>query len=162
MDISWLIGRNPTRTLVRGLLLATLTGLIFYFWLRLGSAQGISMEPNYHDGSLYLIHRPHYRIWEPQRGDVVAVPMLGSWRHFKLKRILGLPGERVAFSAGSLQIDDVALAEPWIEETGDWTMPVIQLASNEYFVAGDNRRIPIDQNWKDRVKRSKLYGKVFP
>ena len=101
-----------------------------------------------------------YRFHEPRRGDVVAIAMAGR-RMMLLKRIIGLPGETVAFSNGILIIDGDEVPEPYLKTDCVWTMGEVKDSPDEYFVAGDNRSVPLSCHSVGRVKRSKIVGEVL-
>src|SRR5689334_17146451 len=65
--------------------------------------KGASMEPTFHDNEYLIIDELSYRLHQPQRGDVVVLrnPALGE---FLIKRIIGLPNERVVVNDGHVSI----------------------------------------------------------
>lgn len=134
------------------------------------------MLPTYHDREINIINHLAYLRHEPQRGDVVAIRInpddAGSHNglagEFKtlphamfFKRIIGLPGETVAFSNGRVLINSNVLNEPY--ETGDchWDTMPITLSSNEYYVVGDNREMDEPLHVKGAVKRGQIVGKAL-
>ena len=66
--------------------------------------EGNSMFPTYHDRGVNFVNRLAYRHIEPQRGDIVGIRMAGP-SVMLMKRIVGLPGETVAFEHGRLIIN---------------------------------------------------------
>ena len=74
----------------------------------------------------------------PRRGDVVVVPSPLEPGMELVKRVVGLPGERVSLADGRVHIDDAVLAEPWADGPtpgeGDWL-----LEEGEVFLLGDAR-----------------------
>ena len=72
---------------------------------------GISMLPIYEDGTLNFANRAAYWTREPARGDVVAIRMAGL-HAFYVKRIVGMPGERVEIVAGAVTVNHEVLIEP--------------------------------------------------
>ena len=106
-----LIGGNVRWTMVRLLVLLTVTTFVLNYFFPEGEARyrrilvdGKSMDPTYVHGETLLMHALEYSDQTPQRGDVVV---LGQEGHspFYLKRIIGLPGERVAIRRGQMTID---------------------------------------------------------
>src|SRR5689334_21380194 len=95
------IGRNPKRTAIRALVLALFCFVLFKFFVfrvivlpvRI---EGYSMFPTYHDRGVNFVYRLAYRHSPPQRGDVVGIRMAGP-SVMLMKRIVGMPGETVAF-----------------------------------------------------------------
>jgi signal peptidase I len=118
------------------------------------------MLPTYRDGGLYLVNRLAYLGREPRRGDVVAIRLAGP-RVLFVKRIIGLPGERVRLEAGVVYIDDRPLDEPYVVHRAAWLMREKKLGHLEYFVAGDNRGMPIEQHELGSVNRDRVVGRML-
>lgn len=155
--MQWLIGREPRRTLRRALVLAVVTYLLFGHVLRPVLVRGISMEPTLHDGGLRLANLLRYRNHEPQRGDIVIIRMAGG-RSFYLKRVLAMPGETISFRNGHRQLSGRPAPEPYLADAGTWDMAPIELGPAQYFVAGDNRSVPIEQHLVGTVARADIRG----
>ena len=103
---------------------------------------GESMMPNYHDGERHFINKLAYASAKPQRGDVIALRAPSG--DILLKRIVGLPGEVISFEDGVLHIN----GEPRREAYTQTLVPAkrrdpVELAHDEYFVIGDNRKISV-------------------
>ena len=155
------IGRKPKWTLVRLAVLLVATWVVFnYVLTRPIRVTGISMEPTYHDGQINIINRLAYLRHEPERGDVVGVSLAGDHALY-LKRIVGLPGETVAFVSGKLYINDEPVDEPYVRSQWDWNMPPRRLGFNEYYVVGDNRGMPMVDHTQGVALRNKIVGRVL-
>ncbi|MDB6124945.1 MAG: signal peptidase [Pedosphaera sp.] len=153
-------GRNPKRTAIRLAILIIGTFILFKFVLIPIRITGISMEPTYHDGRVNFINRLAYRHSDPRRGDVVGIRYSGI--HLMLaKRVVGLPGETVAFSNGKLYINGEAMEEPYLKFRSSWTTPEMKLKLNEYFVVGDNRSMPPDAHEHGAAEKKRIVGKVL-
>lgn len=152
-----LFGKSLRRTLVRAAILATSSFILFRFLFLPVRIIGISMEPTYRDGSINFVNTLRYRFRAPRRGDVVAIRMAG--RHVMLlKRIIGLPGERLAFHNGTLTVNGKVIPEPYVKNIGDWNLAEVTIGLNEFFVAGDNRLMPIEAHAHGRVERGRIIG----
>jgi signal peptidase I len=97
-----------------------------------------------------------------RRGDIVLVRWPGFERAF-IKRVVGLPGERVSINSGLLIIDGVAVSEPYIPESvtpfpvyDEWT-----LGRGEYFVLGDNRSRSEDSRQFGPVEKRQILGRAW-
>jgi signal peptidase I len=168
-----LIGRNPRMTLLRVAVWAVVCFLIFKIALVRVEVDGISMLPTYQDQSKNWINRLAYLRHEPRRGDVVGIGERGKddarrvWAPsvMFLKRIIGLPGETVAFSGGRVLVNGQILDEPYenFEKfPSDWDRPPVKLAADEYFVVGDNRTMPEQDHVFGICKRHQIIGKILP
>lgn len=156
-----LLGHRPAETLRRLVLLVIATVVLFGGLFRVVLVRGRSMEPTLNNGEWHLATRWWFDAQRrPSRGDIVVIHRPGG-RMFYVKRILGLPGETVEFKNGILLIDGQAVPEPWRSELSDWTMPAIQLGPAEYFVAGDNRAMPMIDHLLGRVSRERLSGRII-
>ena len=154
------IGRNPKVTLVRAVVLAVVCALGYHASLLHIRVDGISMLPTYQDGSKHFVNRIAYLWHEPRRGDVVSIRLAGVHMMY-LKRIIGLPGETVAFDHGHVLIDGEVLDEPYEKLPCDWTLPPEKLGPNEYFVVGDNRSMPAENHTFGKVERDRIIGKAI-
>lgn len=155
-----LVGRRPARTLVRATLLALVCLGFFRYVLRPAWTDGESMAPTVKGGQLHFIDLLSYHLRSPSRGDIVAISTAGDSVLY-LKRVLGLPGETVAFHTGVLYIDGKQQDEPYLVYGSDWQMKGVVLAEGEYFVAGDNRSMPRELHKHGTAKRSSLRGKLL-
>jgi signal peptidase I len=156
-----LFGKNPKTTLVRVVVLVAVCVVVFGFILLPIRVAGISMLPTYQDRSLNLVNRLAYLRHEPQRGDVVSIRLTGLHVLF-MKRIIGLPGESIAFINGRVFINGKILAEPYETKLScDWNRPPVTLAGDEYFFVGDNRSMRQEDHEFGIQKRNHIVGKVL-
>jgi signal peptidase I len=138
-----LFGRRPKRTLVRLACLVFTSFVLFRFILIPIRVSGFSMVPTYRDGKVTVVNHQAYRWAKPKRGDVVAFrwPEEGV---VLLKRIVGLPGERVRVIDGHAFINGQKLEEPYARAGKNArNSPEYHLGRDEYFVVGDNRFISV-------------------
>jgi signal peptidase I len=78
-----------------------------------------------------------------------------------MKRIIGLPGETVAFAGGRVLINGEVLDEPYEKTPCDWNCPPVKLGPDEYFVVGDNRTMPSENHVFGKAGRDRIIGKAF-
>jgi signal peptidase I len=155
-----LIGRNPKITLLRALILAVVCVVGYKSTLLHIRVEGISMAPTYQDGSAHFVNRIAYLFHEPQRGDVVSIELAGPHVMY-LKRIIGLPGETVAFSDGHVLINGEVLDEPYEKTSCDWDLPPEKLGADQYFVVGDNRTMPPEDHVFGKAERNRILGRLI-
>src|SRR3989304_10166262 len=130
--------------------------LFFYLLiLQPHKIKGDSMQPNYPDGEYLLTDKVTYRFREPKRGDVIVFEAPGSNGEEFIKRIIGLPGERISLNNGKVYINSSILSEIYLPETYQ-TNGSSFLSDNKevivpdgnYFVMGDNRGASYDsRSW---------------
>jgi signal peptidase I len=156
-----LIGRDPRRTLARVVVLVVVSFVVFTYVLRPIRVEGGSMLPTYQDHGINFINRLAYRFHEPRRGDVVAIRLLAGAHVLYMKRIIGLPGETVAFHRGRAYINGRPLDEPYVKFRGEWEHAPEQVGPGQYYVVGDNRDMPWDDHYKGRSARDLIIGKIL-
>ena len=103
--------------------------------------KGNSMLPALHPGDC-LLTRPADPARPPVRGAIVALAVRARAGEGMLKRIVGLPGERIAFQDGMLYINGKRYIEPYLRglpATLGLQLSATALGENEYFIMGDNR-----------------------
>lgn len=131
------------------------------------SVVGDSMEPVLYNGQEILMNKVVYRLSSPKRGDVIVfLPNGNQNSHYYVKRIVGLPGEKVQIKDGNVYINDALLEEA---ETFDNIVDAgiaqngLELAMDEFFVLGDNRNSSEDSRSGNvgAVKRDTIIGKAW-
>ena len=161
---SWLqrvlIGRNPKRTLMRSLILVVVSVVVFKFVLQPIRVEGGSMLPTYKDRGVHFVYRLTYLFHGPRRGDVVAIRLLAGEHVMFMKRVVGLPGETVAFHQGRLYVNGKPVDEPYVKLRCDWEHGPEPVGADQYYVVGDNRDMPWDYHEKGRPTRNLIVGKV--
>lgn len=133
--------------------------------------RGESMVPNFHDGEYLVIDELSYNLGlrSPRRGDVVVFRYPKDPSQFYIKRIIGLPGERVAINKEKIIIINseypkgLQLNEGQYLPTTDITDGVadIKLNANEYYVLGDNREHSSDSRYWGPVARNLIVGRAW-
>lgn len=138
--------------------------LLLTLFIGIGIVHGDSMEPNVHNGDIYLIWRLSGGY---EYGDVLFFESAGAGE-LLVKRVIGVPGDTVELSGdGQVIVNNVILFEPFVySETyardGNIEYP-LTLGKDEYFVLGDNRGVSIDSR-DSRVgviKKSDIKGKII-
>lgn len=127
-----------------------------------------SMEPTLEAGDKMLVNRVAYRVGGPKRGDVIVFHTDDEKKTISthIKRIVGLPGEKVQIKEGKILINGEILQEktafPEIENPGMAEKEMV-LKSGEYFVLGDNRNNSEDSRFMDigTVKKGNIIGKLW-
>jgi signal peptidase I len=166
---------KPENLWIEGLKTVGLS-LFLAFGIRAGVAQSFfipsgSMEPTLEVDDRLMVDKLSYRFQAPQRGDIIvfqpppaaisACGLPSNSQDSFIKRIVGLPGERVAVKAGQVYINDRPLAENYIASKPDYEQSVRVIPPNFYLVLGDNRNNSCDGHEWGFVKRDRIIGKAI-
>lgn len=123
---------------------------------------GSSMEPSFYNSDYLLVDELTYRFREPSRGEVIVFKYPGDHRSYYIKRIIGLPGERVQINNGKIAIykdgKELDLKEPYISQLKSSGRFETVLKENQYFVMGDNRNFSFDSRSWGPLSRSEIIG----
>jgi len=137
--------------------------LIHFFVATIFKVEGRSMEPNFRQDQYMLVNELSYIISEPERGDVVILKFPGDPDKTKyIKRIIGLPNEKLSIKNGHVYINDKELKEVYLAPSV-YTEPdmELKLAPDEYFVIGDNRSNSSDSRIWGPAPKKFLIGKAI-
>ena len=128
---------------------------------------GDSMYPTLSDQDTILINKMAYLRKGPERFDVIVFEISGKEHSFySIRRVVGLPGEKVQIRDGYVYINDEKLEEPinldevFIEGLG---LDGVVLDEDEYFVLGDNRNDSEDSRFANigNVVNTQIIGKAW-
>jgi len=136
---------------------------IRYFLFQPFIVKGQSMEPNFEDSNYLIVDELSYRFRDPQRGEVVVFRYPRNVSQRFIKRIIGLPGEKIEIEAGVVMVDGKILDESEYFPSGVQTLGNIQISldENEYFVLGDNRISSFDSRQWGTLPRKNIIGRVY-
>ncbi|MBQ7563498.1 MAG: signal peptidase I [Lachnospiraceae bacterium] len=139
--------------------------VMYFFGLRT-SVVGTSMEPALRAGEQVLLNRVSYQFSSPKRGDVIAFYPNGNTKsHIYIKRVIGLPGERIRIADDHVFINDSRYFLDTVEFTREAGIAAneIRLGTDEYFVLGDNRSNSEDSRSANigNVTSEMIQGKVW-
>lgn len=157
----FVVGADPRRTLARAGVLVVAAWLLVSFGILSVRGSGPSMQPTIGDGQLMIVDRVSYKVRRPRRGEIAAVTWEGEGRAVLIKRILAGPGDTIAITDGQVDVNGVAIAEPYVQHRARWQMAATTLGADEFFVVGDNRGMPMAQHTLGRVPTARLIGPVI-
>jgi len=124
--------------------------------------QGASMQPRIEDNERIVVNKFIYRFHGIERGDVVVFYYPRDPSVSYIKRVIGLPGDKVEIRSGSVFVDGTILAEPYLspEFRDHYDMPETTVERGHYFVMGDHRSSSMDSRSFGSVPEKYIYGKA--
>jgi signal peptidase I len=129
--------------------------------LRTGQVSGYSMEPSIDSDEYVLINALAYRFSAPERGDIVAFHHERTGQSVYLKRVIGLPGDRIAIDRGVVSVNGTKLDESYVRFADDRSFAPVVVPANAYYVLGDNRPKSDDSRAWGFVPASDLMGRAM-
>lgn len=127
-----------------------------------------SMEPTLQIHDRLVVEKISYRFNPPKRGDIIvfkapqkALDAVNSTSNDAyIKRVIGMPGEKVEIKDGTVFINDEPLQETYIQAPPDYTWGPNVVPENEYLVLGDNRNQSSDGHVWGFLGRDKIIGRA--
>ncbi len=151
------------------LLAASIFLIVYIFFFRPFQVNGISMFPTFKNGEYILTNLITLRLSPLKRGDVIVfIAPVDNTKDF-IKRIIGLPGEKIFLHNGYVYINGKKLDESvylassirtyagaYLGEDQPFTVP-----QGDYFVMGDNRPESSDSRAFGPIHADSIIGKSF-
>ena len=127
---------------------------------------GESMVPTFQDGQYLIVDEISYILNGAHRGDVVVFKYPNDTKRYFIKRVIGMPDEKIIINDGKIKIinkenpDGFFLEEPYINEAFPTTGEYIT-GDNEYFVMGDNRNHSADSRSWGILPKNLMVGRAY-
>lgn len=123
---------------------------------------GSSMKPNLNDGELLLVRKIGYNEKTIKRFDIIVIK---KDKEEIIKRVIGLPGEHIAYRNNKLYVNDKLVSEDYTHlDTKDFNLEEICTCSTipegKYLVLGDNRPISKDSRSIGLIDEKDIVGKA--
>ncbi|HEV2583205.1 MAG TPA: signal peptidase I [Ktedonobacteraceae bacterium] len=154
------------REVIETLVLTLLMFLVIRFAVQNFNVEGPSMEPTLHDGELILVDKWSYLFRAPTRGDVIVFVAPPHPDQDYVKRIIGLPGDRITVDDTRVYVDGVLLNETYVSQVDQGnpfnykTINNVVIPAGMYFVLGDDRIRSSDSRDWGLVPRSNIIGRA--
>jgi signal peptidase I len=159
-----------TKALIIAVILAA---VIRYFLFAPIVVDGLSMMPTLHDQDRMIVNKIGYTLGKPKRFDIIVFH--APEKKDYIKRVIGLPGDRIEYKDDTLYVNGKAYDEPYLDEYKSQVIdgpltepfkledtPVGQktVPEGHLFVMGDNRRFSKDSRHIGAVPMEKVLGKT--
>ena len=142
--------------------------MVYLFIMSPQEISGESMYPTFENGEYILTNKVEYKLHDPARGDVIVFKSPSNKDIDYIKRIIGLPGDRVSVMDGHYYLDGQLYKEPYLDSSlytfaGSFLKDrtEITVPPGYYFVSGDNRPHSLDSREFGVIPRGDIVGKAF-
>ena len=137
-----------------------------YFLIQPFYVKGASMEPNFYDHEYLIIDEISYRFDVPNRGDIAVFKYPKDTKQYFIKRVIGLPGDKVKIQDNTVYINGNKLDESYLPPGTETILPLrgygdVTLTDDEYFLLGDNRGQSLDSRIFGPVKKDLIVGRTW-
>jgi signal peptidase I len=132
------------------------------------------MFPTLWVGDRLVVEKVSYWVRPPQRGEIIVFhpPAELDFRGAFIKRVIGLPGDRIRIEDGTVYINHTPLPEPYLAEKPNYICPGecpgIETEESEfivpeqaYFVMGDNRNNSQDSHFWGFLPKDNIIGRAI-
>jgi len=140
--------------------LALILFLIINFLSARIRVDGRSMEPSFHDGDYVIVNRLAYRLGDLDHGDVIVFPYPLNTEEDFIKRVIALPGDRIAITDGLVAVNGIPLEEDYLDVIPHGDMAEIIVPLGHVFVMGDNRNDSSDSRIWGALDVEQIIGKA--
>ena len=148
----------------RDIFFAALTAiLIVVFVVQPVKVEGTSMQPRLFDHERIFVNKFVYHFAEIDRGDIVVFWFPREPTKSLIKRVIGLPGDRVEIHSGKVFVNNRQLNEAYVrsEYFDKRSYGPLEVPENNYFVMGDHRNSSNDSRHWGCVPRRNIFGRAI-
>ena len=182
----WGFMRAVVRELIETVILALLIFLALQFSVQNFRVEGSSMQPTLQEGQYLLVNKIVYLRFDPtdirsffpfidsdrtetiypfrgpNRGEVIVFHFPQNITRDFVKRVIGLPGDKIEIDRGTVFVNGERLDEPYVTRPDRRSLsePFV-VPENSYYVLGDNRRASNDSRDWDEVPAELIIGRAW-
>lgn len=157
-----------TKSLIKEILLAAILAAVVLTFVRPTIVKQTSMQDTLNPNDYIIMYRMAYSGGkEPKRGDIIIFKSELQDENGKdkllIKRVIGLPGDKITINDGKVYINDKEYDESYIKDGyTSGSVNNLKVPDGEYFVMGDNRVVSIDSRYSEVgcVKKDAIKGRA--
>jgi signal peptidase I len=157
--------KSTTKTIIRELLITLALAVAIFFLLQFtvqsSIVVGSSMEPGIQNGDRLLVSKIVFRFGDPRRGDIIILRAPVSYPVDYIKRVIGLPGDKIEIKNGKVSVNDIPLDEPYIKDIPRYVFGPYTVPADSYFVMGDNRNASNDSHVFGAISSDRIIGRAW-
>ena len=157
------LSARELRQWLRDVVVAVLVAVfVIVFLYQPVKVEGTSMQPGLQNHDRLFVNKFVYDFGKIHRGDIVVFRYPLDPKKSFIKRVIGLPGDRLSIDDGHVYINGKQLHEPYVPKMyrDHTSMMVGVIPPGEYFVMGDHRNVSEDSRDFGPVPRKDIYGEA--
>jgi len=137
---------------------------IIVYVMSIQQVVGPSMSPTFENKDILILNKLHYRFFDIKRFDIVSLEYDDT--KYLIKRVIGLPGEKIEYKNNVLYVNGKAIQEKFLKDdvvTNDFSIMDLgyeTIPDDMYLVLGDNRQDSLDSRDIGLITKSDILGKV--
>jgi signal peptidase I len=159
------LNNRPSRTFLLALLICRLTigslPIAIHSIIEPFVVPSESMTPTLQIGDRLLVYKPPFRQYHPKQGDLIVFNSPDKRGQYFVKRIIGLPGDRIETRNHQLLRNNQPQLEPYLAEPIDYDLAPQTIPTDRLFVLGDNRNRSYDSHVWGSLDRDEVIGVVY-
>jgi signal peptidase I len=148
------------RLFLRVVLAASAAILIRLFVFQPFIVTGNSMEPTLKDRRICFVYKLAYRLHKPRRGDIVVFRTTQDPPLYFVKRIIGLPDEKIRIENGIIFVNGKPVNEPYAIKNRKWNMSPVTVKEKCVYVVGDSDKNDLNDQFHGQIALKNLMGLV--
>lgn len=162
--MDWLDIREFLLDSIKYIVIIFIIMFVIFYVASITQVVGDSMNPTLKNGEVFILNKMKYRFSEVQRGDIISLQYADT--KYLIKRVIGLPGEKVEIKNSQLYIDDKQYKEDYLPEDlvyDDFSLKTLgyeSIPKDTYLVLGDNRKNSLDSREIGLIKKKDINGKI--
>lgn len=162
--MDWLSIKEFFKDALKYLVIIFIILFIITFVFGVTSVVGSSMSPTLKDGEVLILNKFKYRFSDIKREDIISLKYADT--KYLIKRVIGLPGEKVEIINNKLYINGIEYVEEYLSKELNYQdfklsdLNYTVIPDDMYLVLGDNRENSLDSRKIGLIKKEDIEGKI--